>query len=123
PLALVSLIPTLALLFLLGWSLAILAAFANIYFPDVQHLSEIALQMLFFLTPIIYPPNIIAERGLGVLLYNPFAVMVEMLRQPLLHGVVPGLAQYAALGSVVLATGALAALLLARLERRLIFEL
>jgi ABC-type polysaccharide/polyol phosphate export permease len=123
PLALMSLVPTLVLLFLLGWALAILAAFANVYFPDVQHLSEIALQMLFFLTPIIYPPHIIGERGLGMLLYNPLAILVEMLRRPLLQGVAPELAQYAALGSFVLAAGALAALLLARLERRLIFEL
>src|SRR5262245_41879735 len=40
PLALLSLVPTLTLLFLFGWSLGLLMGFCHVYFPDTQHLAE-----------------------------------------------------------------------------------
>src|SRR5262249_30541370 len=54
PLALISLIPSLIILFVLGWSLAVLAGFANVFFQDTKHLAEIGFQMLFYASPIIY---------------------------------------------------------------------
>src|SRR5262249_58423059 len=51
PLALLSLMPTLTLLFLFGWSLGLLMGFCHVYFPDTQHLAEAVLQALIFLTP------------------------------------------------------------------------
>jgi ABC-2 type transport system permease protein len=44
------------LLFLLGWSLAVLSGFANVYFRDTQHLCEVGFQILFYATPIVWMP-------------------------------------------------------------------
>src|SRR5258708_30905109 len=54
PMALLSLIPALMILFVLVWSLATLAGFAHVFFPDTQHLVEDGFQIMFFATPIIY---------------------------------------------------------------------
>src|SRR5581483_1205876 len=96
PLAILGLLPTLALLFLLGWSLAVLAGFAHAYFPDTQHLAEVGLQVLMFLTPIMYPASLLEQNGLGFLLsYNPLAVLLEMLRDSVLYTRVPSPSAYA----------------------------
>ena len=54
PLALLSLIPTFAMLLIFGWSLAILFGLANVRFRDLKHISEVGFQGLFYLTPIMY---------------------------------------------------------------------
>jgi ABC-type polysaccharide/polyol phosphate export permease len=120
------LVPTLLLLFLLAWSVTTLMAFVNVYFPDVQHLSEAGLQVLFFLTPIVYPPRILAAKGWAILLqYSPLATLVQLLRLSLLPGADAGVSA----GQLLILTGsvALAAVLavyaLARFERKVIFRL
>src|SRR5262245_49659514 len=49
--SLISLAPTLLLLFLLGWSLALCCGLLNVIFQDTQHLVEVLFQILFYLTP------------------------------------------------------------------------
>ncbi|MFN0055221.1 MAG: ABC transporter permease [Planctomycetales bacterium] len=121
---LASLGPALVLLLILGWSLAVLAGFSTAYFPDVLHLSEVGLQILFYATPIIYPADVLRNKGLGWIVdYNPLASFVQMLRQPLLHGQWPDLNT---VGMAVLATSCMAAaavFTLVRNEKQIIFQL
>jgi len=122
--ALLSLVPTLALLFVVGWSLAVCAGLANVMFQDSQHLIEVALQIIFYGTPIIYPASTLRGRGLGPFVdWNPVAMLLELVQQPLLNG---QLASWWAVGMGSL-TGLLAvsvaALALRRFEKRLLFYL
>ena len=122
--ALPSLFPTLILLLMLGWSIAILAAFSTAYFPDVLHLSDVGLQILFYATPIIYPPNVLKDKGLGALVdYNPLAAFVTALRQTLLLGEVPDLATGGMLVASTVVAGAAAVVVLIRNEKTIIFQL
>ena len=122
--ALLSLLPTLVLLFLFAWSLAILCAFSHVYFPDTQHLMEVGLQVLFYLTPIIYPRTLLEQNGLWfVLEFNPLALFLHLLREPLLEGTVPTLLAYAKVLLFVVPVGGLAIGVVTRLERRLIFAM
>jgi lipopolysaccharide transport system permease protein len=124
PAALLSLIPTLVLLFLLGWSLAVLAGFANVFFQDIQHLCEIAFQILFYATPILYEVKTLEANGLGWLIRcNPFEVFLRLIREPILSGHVPDLGTYLGAGVVVSVAVAAAAIVLARFQRRFIFYL
>ncbi len=124
PLVLLSLIPSLLLLFVLGWSLAVLAGLINLHFRDVQHLSEIAFQMLFYLSPIMYRPEILHGTGFEWLMtYNPVRAFLSLLREPILNGQLPSAACYAAaVGATALAL-VLAALALRRGQRRIVFHL
>ncbi|MGH7199526.1 MAG: ABC transporter permease, partial [Planctomycetaceae bacterium] len=40
-----------------GWAVAVLAGFATAFLPDTRHISEVGLQLVFYGTPIIYPPE------------------------------------------------------------------
>ncbi len=122
PLVLLSLAPSLVLLFVFAWSLAVCTATLNVLFHDTQHLLEIILQILFYITPIIYKPEILITRHLGwAVQLNPFAVLLGLIRQPLLDGSLPSMATIQASLLIVTGTVAVAGLLLRWCERRLIF--
>jgi ABC-type polysaccharide/polyol phosphate export permease len=124
PMALLALVPTLLILFVFAWSLAVLAGFAHAYFPDTQHLAEVALQVILFLTPVMYPSSLLEQNGLAFLLhYNPLAVLLEMLRESVLRGQVPSLATYAVASLLVSVPAGCAAWVVAKLEDRVIFVL
>ena len=124
PLVLLSLVPSLAVLLVFAWSLAVCTGTLNVLFHDTQHLMEIFLQIVFYLTPIIYEPKILIDRNLGwAVELNPFAVLLDLLRQPLLKGALPSLATVQASVLIVAVTATTAVLLLRWCERRLVFFL
>ena len=60
-------------------------AILNVYARDIAHITTVALQLLFFLTPIIYPIAFVPEEWNGIPLRaivqaNPLAVFIESLR-------------------------------------------
>lgn len=122
--ALWSLVPIFCLLLVIGWSLAVLSGLVQVHFPDSQHLLEVGIQMLFYLTPIMYPRHLLEQKGMSWLVdLNPLASLVELIRAPMLRGELP--ATHFILTSLVLAaiTTSAAGMALVRLERRLIFHL
>ena len=65
--------------------LALLLAVCNVYFRDVRHLVGIALQMWFYLTPIIYPISLVPTSNHGIpmraiFLLNPMARYTRIFR-------------------------------------------
>ncbi|HEY7423707.1 MAG TPA: ABC transporter permease [Gemmataceae bacterium] len=122
--ALPSLLPTLLLLLLFGWSVAILFGLLNVRFRDTRHLAEIGLQGLFYMTPIMYPKDMMKGRFLGQLLRcNPLTPILDLLREPILSGHIPSLTTYAVAGLIVLVLTVAAMVALKIEERRLIFHL
>lgn len=124
PRSLLTLIPTLLLLFLFGWSMAVLAGFANVWFQDTQHLTEVAFQILLYATPIIYKRNMLVKINLEwIAQYNPLAAFLELIRQPILGGQYPDMESFGIASFTVLVTGLAASFTLSRLQRQLIFQL
>lgn len=116
--------PGLGLLFLFGWAVATVAALVNVHFRDTQHLCDVGLQMLFYLTPVIYPAEILQQRGMGWLVqYNPLACFLELLRTPLIECRPPSSSAFGVAAIAVAIAGAAAILMLSRLQRRLVFYL
>jgi ABC-type polysaccharide/polyol phosphate export permease len=114
---------SLVLLLVFGWSVAVLAGYVNSVFRDIQHFCDIAFQVIFYLTPIIYPPNSQPERLAQVFRYNPLVPLLRMVREPLLEGRVPApetIANAAAI-TLVVATGAV--LFLGRVQKRVVLYL
>jgi lipopolysaccharide transport system permease protein len=124
-LALASLLPSVLLLFVFVWSLAVLAGFANVFFNDTQHLSEIGFQILFYATPIIYKPEMLEGTYFGrlMILLNPVNIFLRLIRDPIIHQQPPTLATFAWACGTVLVFAAAAGFILARLQRKLIFKL
>jgi ABC-type polysaccharide/polyol phosphate export permease len=124
PLALLSLAPSLVLILVLGWSLAVLGGLANVHFPDAGHMAEVCFSGLFFLTPIMYKRELLEGHKIGLLLnYNPLVFFLRLLREPILYGHAPSLDVYLGAGLTVLVLAGLATYLLRRLEPNLIYHL
>ena len=102
--------------------LSIIIAAPSTRFRDVTQLTGFVMQIMFFITPVFWAPDRMNTRYRFILDYNPFAHMVELVRQPLL-GRTPALVHYAwALGTGIL-FGGLAILTLALYRKRIVFWL
>ena len=119
-----ALLPAIVLLFIFGWSLAILAGVMNVLFQDTQHLVEVLLQVLFYSTPIIYPAEMLRRAGGRVDRRLQPAGVVSGPDPPADHRrPIPFAGRYAAAAATALAAATLAAATLAGVERRMIFHL
>ena len=89
---------TIAILFL-PVSIILLACFAlgiglilstmAVYFPDVAEMYQIILLAWFYLTPIIYPEEILPQNLHWIFSLNPMYYLVNLFRLPLLSGRFP----------------------------------
>jgi ABC-type polysaccharide/polyol phosphate export permease len=124
PLCLLSLVPTLALLFVLAWALATLAGFLHTAFRDTHHLLEVGWQMLFYATPVMYHLDVLgASPYRAVLAFNPLVAVLRLVRDPIVYGAWPPVAAFAVTTALVLTLAGAATLTVVRCERRLIFLL
>jgi len=122
--ALPSLIPTLILLLILGWSLAVLASLTTVYFQDTQHLAEVGFQLLFYATPIIYVEDMLTERRMAWLVrFNPLVTLLRLIREPILNARVPDITTFASAVAIVCIAATAAIFMLYRLQRQIIFYL
>lgn len=124
-LALPSLLPTCFLLLVFGWCLSILFGLLSVRFRDTRHLTEIGLQGLFYLTPIMYRIDAFKHnyRLTRLLESNPLVSFLDLLRDPILLGRVPSLTTYATASLVVLVLAIASVVALRIEERKLIFYL
>ena len=70
-----------------GLALAILLGGFCARFRDVPPIAASIMQIAFFVSPVIWSPAILANRGIGVILlnWNPFYALLEIVRAPLLN--------------------------------------
>ncbi len=94
-------------------SIATIFAVLNIFYRDVAHLVAIALQLLFYATPIIYPITMVTQSWRGINLRmiieaNPLASYVGLMRS-LLYDLEPGTVfQWGVAGGAAVLAAALA---------------
>jgi ABC-type polysaccharide/polyol phosphate export permease len=94
-LLLVPLILGLMAAMLIGLSLA--TSVLNVVYRDVAYLVNTGLTLLYWLTPIIYPPEVLPEPWRTVLHCNPLGVMLIALRDVAMNGRAPELVTWAAM--------------------------
>lgn len=78
------LIPGMLILCINALFYGTLVAFMSARFPDVGAIVSSLLQVLFFITPIMWSPTSLPERFHVYLLLNPFYYFINMIRKPLL---------------------------------------
>lgn len=81
-------------MFALGVALG-LSALA-VFFADVVDMYQVVMQAVFYLTPIMYPRNILPEQFAWTLALNPFYYLLELFRGPIYAGTWPALGTIAA---------------------------
>ena len=93
-------VPGLALLCLNGIWAGLLLGIISARFRDVPPIVASVVRILFFVTPIIWMPELMPGRAF-VLDFNPFYHLVEVVRAPLL-GQVPGLVSWVVVSCITL---------------------
>jgi lipopolysaccharide transport system permease protein len=122
--ALPSLIVGMAILLVFGWSMAVVAGYVNTVFRDIQHLTDIAFQVLFYLTPVMYPPEVLVRTEMTWLVqYNPLVHLLKIVRDPLIAGEVPSWRAYGAATATAVCAAGVAMLLLGKLQRKVVLYL
>ena len=78
-------------IFVCGVSLFLSAA--TVYFRDIQHLYGVLLTILMYLTPLIYPIELLEEHAfvLSIVKMNPLTHYVEYFRNLVMYNTIPGL--------------------------------
>lgn len=110
-------VPLFVVQLVLMIGLALLVSGANVYFRDVKYIVPLALQLLLFLTPVIYTSRAIPEQFRLFYHLNPMAGIIEGYRSAVLHGQAP---DPVSLGITAATSGALfvgAYLVFKRMER------
>ncbi len=116
------LLPFFGVLIAFAAPLAIISAIINIRFRDYQQFIGLALQILWYLSPILLPRELFDRPELrDWAAINPIVPLMDVFRGPLLNGTVPLLSQYSML--LVWAAGlwVVAISMLVKHERKIIF--
>lgn len=116
--ALLALVPVIVLhtLFTIGLGLALSTAY--VYLRDTRHLLEVALQIWFWLTPILYDVSRVPERLLPLLRLNPMTYFVTAYQQIVVDHRVPGLISMTVIVAVTLTALTIGVSVFGRHQRR-----
>lgn len=80
-------IPGFAVLIVYAYGAIGSFAYLGLRYRDLQHGLSGILSLMFVVTPVIYPAEVLKSKGLAVIVYgNPFASLIEIVRYPLLNG-------------------------------------
>ena len=75
--------------FLIGISLLVSAL--NVFYRDIKYIVPLCIQLGLFVTPVIYSTSTVPAHLRGWYLLNPMAVVIDGIRQVVLHGQAPEL--------------------------------
>lgn len=78
-------------MYLIATGVTFALASLSIHFKDLQHIWEIALQIGFWLTPIIYPITVVPAEYHSLIFLNPWARIIEYSRDIFIRHHIPSL--------------------------------
>lgn len=74
---------------ILTFGISLLASAVNVFYRDVRFVIPLALQIWMYLSPIIYPVNLVPERFRPFYFLNPMAVLIDTYRRTILLNRMP----------------------------------
>lgn len=110
-----AIVPVLVVQVIFAIGLGVVLGVLNVFFRDVGQLFSILLQFWFWLTPIVYPLDILPANIRPLIAWNPMVPLVTAYQRILVNGVMP---QWHTLIPVALAGVALCALALRLFRKR-----
>ena len=89
---------------LVTMGVSLILATSNVFFDDTMHLAEVALQALYFLSPVLYYRELLPANLVRYLEFNPLFCQVEFVRLIFYEGKLPPFEPFAmnALGSLLI---------------------
>ena len=102
----------------IGW-MSLMASILCARFRDITPIVGSAIQLLFFMTPVMWQPSLLPNR-LSFMTFNPFYHLMEIVREPLL-GVMPSMLSICVTLALAIVGWLVALLLFSRTRRRIVF--
>ena len=104
-------IPVMILQTLFVFGLGVIVSLLTPFFKDLKEAIPIVIQLWFWMTPIIYMKEMVADKYPAILIYNPFYYFVEIYQQIFLFSKAPSFEALASIIGMTLVTLILAAYL------------
>ncbi|MBZ9740971.1 MULTISPECIES: ABC transporter permease [unclassified Mesorhizobium] len=117
-------VPGLMLLLVAALGHIVISAYVGTRFRDLPFALAGILQVIFFVTPIMFPIKVLQEKHLDfVYQYNPLYYLIDIVRHPILEGGFSPFENYAFAAIYLFVLWVIAALVARRLDNRLVFLL
>jgi lipopolysaccharide transport system permease protein len=71
------------------FGICLIGAAVNVFYRDIRFIIPLALQILMYLSPIIYPVTSVPEKYRGFYFLNPMAVLIDSYRRVVLFNTLP----------------------------------
>lgn len=112
-----------ALLFIFATGVGLIVSVATVFFRDLQHVVAIAMQGLFFLTPIIYKKDSLVGGISWVVAINPVTPFIALFRAPLIDAALPSSQVLLHAATIAVATFTIGLFIFLRQEKKIVFRL
>lgn len=103
--------------------IGVLVSVLTVYLRDVQYLLSVFFKAWFYVTPILYPLEILPENYQRYLLFNPATHFVQLFTEPIYKGMSPGMATYSIAFVLTFCSWFLGLFILIKYEKKLIYRL
>lgn len=117
-------IPGLLLLHLAGLGHSTISAYIGTRFRDLPHALGSILQVLFFVTPVMFPIKVLQEKHVDFIYqFNPLYYLIDVVRHPILQSEWAPVDSYIYAGIYILITWLSAFVVAAKFDSRIVFWL
>lgn len=120
--AIVFVLPGLGIILIAGFLVSLTIGILCTRFRDLPQIIQSVLQVVFFLTPVMWHAEQLGYHAHYIVDYNPFAIFLMLVAKPF-HGEVPELDLYVRAFIIIFAMAAIAAPLFARFRARIVYWL
>lgn len=121
-LASLMLIPGLLLIYINTISYGLILSMIGARYRDISQVVKSSLQIIFFVTPIMWGPEVLGGKKLYIVNYNPVYHFVELIRQPML-GSMPTLKNIVATMAVTIAGIIFSTIFFSKYRSRIVYWL
>lgn len=111
------------LLFLFSMGLGLIMSIVTVFFRDLQHVIIVAMQGLFFLTPILYKHNNLQGDVAKLVELNPVTPFIALFRNLLIDAEIPSLELFEQCGLIAVSAFLIGMLVFLCNEKKIVFRL
>jgi ABC-type polysaccharide/polyol phosphate export permease len=112
-----------ALLFVFAVGCSLIVSVATVFFRDLQYVIVVALQGLFFLTPILYKQDLLLGKVSWLVKLNPVTPFIALFRTSIIDSALPTAELFLHATAIAFATMGLGLFIFLRQEKKIVFRL
>lgn len=117
-------LPGLVILLISGLGHITISAYISTRFRDLPHALSGLFQVLFFVTPIMFPVAMLKDRGVDfVYQYNPLFYLIDVIRTPILEGAFATSSHYTICIIYIFVLWSACILLASKMDKKLVYML